>query len=580
MKKILLVLTMMFFFVGMIACSDLDNTTIDLSTELETTIETTTEVPSTELPPAFEPTTELPTIEEPTTEVPTTMEPTTEVPTTEVPTTEVPTTLEPTTEEPTTDLPTTLEPTTEEVTTVMTNPIVEINLFSMNDFHGGAYTSMEMISRVGAYLKAFEGHKLQLTNGDILQGTAISNYYHGEVLIDVLNNAGFDGFVIGNHEFDWGIDVIGNYQDGDETNGELNHPVLAANIVYEDSGLPLEFTIPYIIEEFDGVQVGVIGLIGSLMNSIAASRTENIIFLDPVDTAAYYAKELREDYGVDIVVVYIHDSSNNNDEYAALTGLERIDAMFNGHAHQNEAESISRPGLAMPHAQMNNYNTSLVQIKLVFDKDLGIVTSYEVNGINNTQLPASDNEIDLIIEEYATDSVYLNFINEVLTVSNDFYGRYDMAQWGASVIRDYAGVDIGATNAGGFRVSMDAGNLTMGELITIYPFDNIIKTSEMTGQQITDFYLEVINYGSDVVFDDGLTYNNQTNVLEINGEPIILDRYYTVGAVDYIFDKTDYDFIQGVNITQTIHFMRDLLAEDLKNATEGFNPYDGSHFVE
>ncbi len=452
-------------------------------------------------------------------------------------------------------------------------------MFSFNDFHGGAYTDINLISGVGAYLKSVQGHKIAVSNGDILQGTAISNYYHGEIFVDVLNEAGFNGFVIGNHEFDWGLEVIENYNDDDLTNGELNHPILAANIVYEDSLEPLEFAQAYFIEEFEGVRVGVIGMIGQLSDSIAASRTENILFLDPVETAAFYAKELREEEDVDVVVLYIHDSSWNNDEFAALSGSERIDAMFNGHSHQDEAAEIYRGGLPMPFAQMNNYDTSLVRIQLTYDLNLDTLTSYTISGISTILLEnMNDDNIDSLIDTYANNPEYVNFIGEVLTTSEGSYHRSDLSVWGASVIRDYAGVDIGATNSGGFRVSMEAGELTMGELITIYPFDNIIKTSEMTGQQIQDFYIEIMNGGGDVVFDDGLYYNHTTNRLEIDGSPIELDQYYTVGAVDYIFDKTQYDFIEGQNIIQTIHFMRDLLADDLRNETELFNPYDGSNY--
>ncbi|QLY39662.1 bifunctional metallophosphatase/5'-nucleotidase [Hujiaoplasma nucleasis] len=574
-KKILSIIMMVISFFVLIACNTVIN---DTNTTNEFTNENTTELVTSEEPTSLQPTTE-----EISTDIPTnlptdpTTEEVTEEPTTEVPT-EEPTTLQPTTSEPTTEFPTE-EPTqvtTEEPTS--SDPIVEINLFSINDFHGGAYTGMDMMSRVGYYLKNFEGNHLEISNGDIFQGSALSNYYQGRILVDILNEAGFDGFTIGNHEFDWGIDIIGNYQDNDDTNGELNHPILAANIVYEDTGLPLEFTLPYMIEEFEGVRVGVIGLIGSVMNSIAASRTENILFLDPVDTAAQYASELRENHDVDIVVVYIHQGSEENTEFANLSGSSRIDAMFNAHTHQLEASYVSRALTDMPYAQMNNYDSSLVHISLTYDKNLNRIIDFSSNIIENDQMIISDSIIDQIILEYSTNTEYTTYINEVLTISEGNYYRNDMAQWGASVIRDYAGVDVGATNAGGFRVSMEAGQVTMGDLMTIYPFDNVIKTSEMTGQQLTDFYLEVIQYNSDVVFDDGLYYNYASNQLFIDGGPIVLNQYYTVGAVDYIFDKTYYDFLEGQNIRQTIYFMRDLLVLDLKNATDGFNPSDGSHY--
>lgn len=576
----LLILVLAFVF---ISCDGL-LTTDESSTTIQATIENTTRVNITndteDMLTTLEPTdltSVIVSTEEPTSELVTIIE-TTLASTTEVETTIEPTTIVETTIEPTTIENSTTEPTTAIVTTEETSPIVEINLFSINDFHGGAYTDVDMISGIGAYLKNFDGYHLEVSNGDIFQGSALSNYYHGQVLVEALNEGGFDGFVIGNHEFDWGISVIEAYADGDITNGEFTQPILAANIVYEDTQEPLEFTQPYFIQEFDGVKVGVIGLIGNIESSIAASRLDNIVFLDPVEAAATNARLLREDFYVDIVVVYIHNGSSLNSEFAQLSGLERIDAMFNGHTHQNEASSISRSGLNMPYAQMNNYDTSLVSIKLTYDKENEMLIDFDVYGIDNSQLMQSDSDIDAILFEYSSDTVYLDFIEEILTNVEGYYSRYDLATWGASVLRDYTGIDIGAVNAGGFRVSMEPGNLTMGDLITIYPFDNVIKISSMTGQQILDFYKDVQKYSSDVVFDDGLVYNSSTQSLTIGGLAIDLDAYYTVGAVDYIFDKDYYDFLEGENIQQTIYYMRDLLALDLINAVNGFNPDDGSHF--
>ena len=192
---------------------------------------------------------------------------------------------------------TTYQTTTDEITTIEER-FVDINLFSINDFHGGAYSDIENLEYIGGYLKfqrSLDPDTIILGAGDIFQGTALSNYYHGLPIVDVFNNIGFDGFVIGNHEFDWGIEEITAYRDGDTTNGEMEYPLLAANIVYEDSGDPLENTVPYIIKDVQGVKVGIIGVIGDVIDSISASRTENMVFLDAVDTVSQYAETLRVD---------------------------------------------------------------------------------------------------------------------------------------------------------------------------------------------------------------------------------------------------------------------------------------------
>lgn len=180
----------------------------------------------------------------------------------------------------------TITPVPTNQTTTSTTEIVEqyqeIKLYSLNDFHGGSYTSINSLTSMGYFLeykKENTDNSIILANGDIFQGTALSNYYYGLPVVDIMNEIGFDGFVIGNHEFDWGIEEILKYRDSDIENGEMDYPILAANIIYEDTEAPLENTVPYIIQNINGVKIGVIGIIGDVINSISASRTENIYLL-------------------------------------------------------------------------------------------------------------------------------------------------------------------------------------------------------------------------------------------------------------------------------------------------------------
>lgn len=482
-----------------------------------------------------------------------------------------------------TTLPITTTNTTSPITTadetVLLDEIQEIYLYSTNDFHGGAYADLDSFSLIGEKIldaKSNNDHVIALANGDMLQGTAISNYYYGKPLIEAMNAADFNGFVIGNHEFDWGIEKIESYSDGNLANGEANYPFLAANIVYKDSLLPLDFTEPYIISEKNDVKVGIIGVIGNVIDSIAASRVEDFTFLDPVTTIEKYAKILRTEEMVDIVIVYIHDGSYINNDIAMLSGDQRVDAVFNGHYHQKESYVYEREGLDLVSAQVQSNSYSLLaEIKIEYNIITDQLVSIESKTISESYLPNSSNDIDELFNEYKTDEVYLNFVNQILAESEYEFDRYDLGPWGASVIRDYLNVDIAAVNYGGFRVNMEQGNITMGDLITIYPFDNVIKTSMMTGLQFQEFYL---TNPRDVTFDDKITTDGYR--VYIDGAAIDLDKYYTVAAVDYIFDKTEFDFLDGINITYTGKYMRDLLIEDLLNNQGVFNPYSGTSYQE
>ena len=480
-----------------------------------------------------------------------------------------------------TDSTITTIPSTESTTTVTYNRYQTIELFSVNDFHGGAYSNINTLASIGdllKYKKESTNHTLIIANGDIFQGSSFSNYYHGRPIVDIFNEIGFDAFVLGNHEFDWGIDVIGQYKDDDLTNGEADFPFLAANILSTSSDEMLDFAKPYTIHEINGLKVGIIGVIGDVITSISASRVEGYYFDNVYETVKKYAYELRTQKDVDIVVASIHEFNEyTNASIASLSGDYLVDAIFNGHTHQSMAYTIDRSGAPLPYAQASNYSSSLLaKITLTYDRQTKTISSANPEVISDTQLVSEDSRVKAIINEYSNDAVYLDFVNEVLATTNRYYDRDDLAPWGASVIRDYVQVDFGFVNAGGFRVSMPSGTLKMGKMIEVYPFDNFIKTSQLTGQQLHNMCYVLNRY--DVVADDSVSCSN--DYFYQNGVKVNSSQLYTVAAVDYIFDKTNYGFLQGENVTLTEYLIRDLLVLDLKaNTKTYFSPYDGTSYV-
>jgi 2',3'-cyclic-nucleotide 2'-phosphodiesterase (5'-nucleotidase family) len=132
-------------------------------------------------------------------------------------------------------------------------------------------------------------------------------------------------------------------------------------------------------------------------------------------------------------------------------------------------------------------------------------------------------------------------------------------------------------NAGGFRVSIETGTITMGDLVDSYIFDNYIMTSQVTGAMLNDFCIYVKTYNRDVVFDDSVTCT-KTGGFTVNGQSLINSQLYTIAAVDYVFEKTDYVFLKGINITNTGLLIRDLLAMDLRATIGFFNPANGTSY--
>lgn len=454
---------------------------------------------------------------------------------------------------------------------------VLLDFYSLNDFHGGAYSSLETFSKMSEYL-----HNVQITNpnsvllasGDMFQGTAFSNYYYGLPIIEVLNYLNFSSFTLGNHEFDWGIDKIANYKDSNESNGEASYPFLAANIVYKNTGELISWTQPYEIVEKSGVKIGIIGVIGNVINSISASRVEGIEFLDPVETISKYADILRVTEGCDIVIVSLHDyDTEMNNEIASLSGTHLVDAVFNGHTHTNVAGTINRTGTAMPFAQVSDGSSSLIaKITLSYNYASHLVTAVQTDIIGSSDLGQSSEYVSNLIQVFESDPTYNSFVTQVLANTNSYISKYDLAPWGASVIRDYLQVDFGILNAGGFRVNIQAGDITMGDLVEVYPFDNYLKTVKLTGADLLDLYIS----GYDIVFDDQVSLVNGR--LYKNDVLVQNDMLYTVAAVDYVFDKTYNPFLYGEDVTLSSFLMRDLLSQDLLNTVGNFNPSNGTSY--
>lgn len=520
------------------------------------------------------------------------LQPTTVVPTTNQPTTIVPTTVETMTTLPTTLMPSTIPPTTGITTTIIYERFETLEFYSLNDFHGGAYSDMYTIAAIGSFMhqRKLNQGAILLASGDIFQGSALSNYYFGLPLVEAMNIIGFDAFTIGNHEFDWGLDKIDVYWDGLSGNGEADYPILAANLVDKQTGETLPWTQPYIIITYKDIRIGIIGVIDDYTyNSISYSRVADYEFLDEVSVIYDYAAHLRNEENCDIIIASIHgyDTYANRD-IAYFQGAHLVDAIFNGHTHSDVASSVSRTGFApLYYAQASNYSSSLFAgISLEFDRQTRTVVSGSASTYSENDIASYGNHQSVLtmLDIFVDDDEYQDYITTYLTTATQYFSKSSLTPWGSSVIRDYVGVDFGVMNNGGFRINMNSGDLTMGDLVVIYPFDNYIKKTKMTGQQITNLYRDKEQYGWDLVFDQGVTYS--AGILFKDGISVNLDQYYWIASVDYAFDRVYtksnnvkvQPFSVGIETETTTFLIRDLLVEDLINSNGSFNPAYGTHY--
>ena len=214
---------------------------------------------------------------------------------------------------------------------------ITVNFTAINDFHGAIKQEgyQPGLAKVAGYLKEKKKDGNILINaGDMWQGTYESNYSNGNFVTKVFKDIGFDAEVLGNHEFDWGLDRIRENQTLKGSN------YLCANIyTYNETGSPSYLGDKYhLCDDYsittlnpnteNEVRVGMIGVIGKdQFTSIQSTYTKDIIFKDPTSIVKDLSTHLKNNMNCDIVVAIYHadqssvDSSISNGNYVDAVSL-------------------------------------------------------------------------------------------------------------------------------------------------------------------------------------------------------------------------------------------------------------------
>lgn len=445
----------------------------------------------------------------------------------------------------------------------------ELTIFTMNDFHGALYPSgydEVGISKIAYWLKEQKkknpNHTMILSAGDMFQGTAVSSMTRGKVVIESMNEIGFEAMTIGNHEFDWGTAEIKKFLDKDISNGESNFPFLGANIIEEATSQIADFSKPYAIIQKGPLKIGVIGLIGEDQKSdILASIVAPYLFTSQMQAIKKYAKELRQTHLCDLVIVASHsDTSNMNQQLANLMGPEKVDVVINGHTHRYYAGETSRvSGVNLPYIQSGNNGVYVGKIVLKYHKLTKTIIEVSAENIKMSDVvTVNDTEVDQILSKY---SVELSRSNEVLGTAGEYVDRDKGAIWAANVIRKYANADFGFVNYGGIRAVgfpiYSGSQVTYGSIFKIMPFENMVNIVSLTGAQIKQ-----IGTDMDLIYNTG--FNPWSGLLD--GKPIKDNEYYKVATLDFVFEQKKYPFMNGSNIQKTGYLFRDFMVQAVKDS--------------
>lgn len=436
----------------------------------------------------------------------------------------------------------------------------EIRILTLNDVHGYLETSKtSSFSKIASYMDHYNS-SIRISCGDMFQGTGISNLTKGRAVIDAMNETDFDCMVLGNHEFDWGIETILTYFDGDKSNGEAKFSLLAANVVDSD-GNPLKYAKPYIIKEIQGARVGIIGVIGQDIEScITAKKLEGYEFLETKPIVEKYAKFLKNNLGCNMIILAIHDGSEENALYSELP----IDLVLNAHTHKSE---IIIDG-DIPSIQTGYYSHAVGDIKVsINNSDVKIL---EMENVDVRDLSKKSEKIEKLVEEYKKSLT--NVLNEEICLVENA-SKINLSYYATALMQKTFNVDYAFINKGCFRTVWNNGPVNYSDMLEMIPFDDEIKICDLKGTDIKKIMGIILKDHKDIYTNSNLKIDEGKYF--IDDVEIIDSNTYKIAAIDYIFDKSNYPFKNGTHITYTTEYIRDLLFTDFASKDKiDFTPKD------
>lgn len=445
---------------------------------------------------------------------------------------------------------------------------VELSFYAVNDLHGKFMDTDNQpgVDEFTTYLKNLYAdparEEIVLSSGDMWQGTVESSSNKGRLMTEWMNEVGFVSMTLGNHEYDWGANVL-------MPNSELaNFPFLAINV--RQNGEEVSYCQASTIVEKSGVKVGIIGAIGDCLSSISGDYSKGLYFATGdilTSLVKDEAKRLRNEEKCDFIVYSIHDggsgfpSSNiksvTNEEmtwYDSSLSNGYVDLVFEGHTHQRY---ILKDEYGVYHLQAGGENGYIGSAEVSFNT---ITSNYTVTPrlISSNEYANSSITGDPVVEEIfnqyfpdynpydpiGTNRSYRNS-DVICDLVAELYYKKGKEVWGNKYDIVLGGGYLKARSP----YSISSGKVTYADLFSVLPFDNEIVLGKISG-----YYLKSQFLGGR---DNYHVYTNLT-ASQISDN----QQYYII--VDSYSSTYYYNHITEIARLDSSTYARDLLADYVK----------------
>ena len=389
--------------------------------------------------------------------------------------------------------------------------LVTVSIFYTTDLHGhilptesyAGWKDVGGLARCATQIQRWRAenpNSLLIDIGDVYQGTHVSKQSGGALMISLLNKLKYDAWVIGNHEFDWGLEALANAVD------QSDMPVLSSNAQLGDRAAwdaaagdasPLNKIRPYVMREVAGFRIAIIGATTPGLSAwLHPKLLQNFSAIEPALTVKNAVAEARTD-GAHCVVIAGHMGlKNDKDDYAnpvrAIIDAVEADVFIAGHTHQDMA-SVSLNNTL--YTQANYYGIHAGRLDLTFSRSATkLVQKRAFTVLMDGRFDLDPVVLDHTRKELDTSTAALTArvgtLKDAMTTERPsrtepsaIHRLIGSAIKHALAQRDVA---IDAVFHGTFsEEGLAAGAATLANLWTVIPYENMLVTAELSQAEIS-----------------------------------------------------------------------------------------------
>ncbi len=442
-----------------------------------------------------------------------------------------------------------------------------------NDGMGFAKLTTEILR-----IRSENPNVLLLDAGDTLHGQTFATLTKGENIVKLMNLMKYDAMTPGNHDFNYDQQRLLTLA------GQMTFPLLSANIKKADG---TNFLTAATIKEVGGIKIGLFAL--STPETAYKTHPNNVAgltFANPITEAKIMVAELQAK--TDVIVCLAHLGLDTGSEFTSQKVAEAvpgIDVIVDGHSHTALKDGLRVGSTLIGQAGEYGKNLGIFELTVTGGKVTRSTASLFNKEHTSTLTPDSAmaalitdlDKANQIITGVKVGSTAVSLDGERGNVRR---GETNLGNLITAAMLDATGAEVAITNGGGIRASIDAGDITNGEVITVLPFGNYVVVKTVTGQDLLDaLELGVNKYpeengpfphvaGIQFTFDQGKPAGSRIVSATAKGGPIDPKAEYIMATNDFMAAGGDgFTMFADDNIKGEFPTLAEILANYLTKST-------------